>query len=50
MELTLKLEDGEVNILLQGLGELPAKISLDLIIKIKQQGEAQIEETKKLNK
>jgi len=40
----LKLTEQEVNIILAGLGELPAKHSIDLIAKIKNECETQIEE------
>jgi len=40
----LKLTEQEVNIILAGLGELPAKHSIDLIAKIKSECETQIEE------
>ena len=39
----LKLTEQEVNIILAGLGELPAKHSIELIGKIKQSCESQIE-------
>jgi hypothetical protein len=41
----LELTEQEVNIILAGLGELPAKHSIELIGKIKQSCESQIEET-----
>lgn len=34
MEFSLKLTEEELNLIVQGLGELPAKISYDLITKI----------------
>ena len=37
------LTPDEANIVLAGLGELPAKISMALIIKLKQQGDAQMQ-------
>jgi hypothetical protein len=40
----LKLTEQEVNIILAGLGELPAKHSIELIAKIKSECESQIEE------
>jgi len=40
----VELTEQEVNIVLAGLGELPAKHSIDLIAKIKSECEAQIEE------
>lgn len=33
----------QVNVLLAGLGELPAKVSLDLIAKIRQEGKSQMQ-------
>jgi len=41
----LELTEQEVNIILAGLGELPAKHSIELIGKIKSECESQIEET-----
>lgn len=35
MEFNLKLNEEQINIIISGLGELPAKISFDLINKIK---------------
>lgn len=40
----LKLTENEVNIILAGLGELPAKHSIELIGKIKNECDKQIEE------
>ena len=37
------LEVGEVNIVLQGLGELPAKLSMNLIQKIQEQAAVQMQ-------
>ena len=37
------LTPDEANIILAGLGELPAKISMVLIAKLKQQGDAQMQ-------
>ena len=37
------LTPDEANIVLAGLGELPAKISMALLIKLKQQGDAQMQ-------
>jgi len=42
----LKLTEQEVNIILAGLGELPAKHSIELIAKIKQSCQSQIEKQK----
>lgn len=36
MELTIKLSEQEANLILAGLAELPAKHSIDLILKFKQ--------------
>ena len=38
-----ELTPDEANIVLAGLGELPAKISMALIVKLKQQGDAQMQ-------
>ena len=46
MKFNLKLTEQEVNVVLAGLGELPAKHSIELIAKIKSDCESQIEETK----
>jgi hypothetical protein len=44
MELTLKLTVEEVNAILQTLGDLPSKTGAwPLIVKIKQQADAQVE-------
>ena len=37
------LEVGEENIVLQGLGELPAKLSMNLIQKVQEQAAAQMQ-------
>ena len=37
------LTPDEANIVLAGLGELPAKISIQLIAKLKRQGDAQMQ-------
>ena len=42
MSLNLNLDVNEVNAVLAGLGELPAKTSYDLINKVKSQAEAQL--------
>jgi hypothetical protein len=45
MELTLKLTVEEVNAILQTLGDLPSKTGAwPLIVKIKQQADAQVEQ------
>ena len=44
MKFNLELTEQEVNIILAGLGELPAKHSIELIAKIKSECESQIEE------
>jgi len=43
MPITLNLNINEVNIILQGLGELPFRMSNDLIKKIHEQAKPQIE-------
>ena len=45
MKFNLELTEQEFNIILAGLGELPAKHSIELIAKIKTTCESQIEET-----
>ena len=45
MKFNLELTEQEVNVVLAGLGELPAKHSIELIAKIKNDCESQIEET-----
>ena len=40
--ITLTLPVNDVNIILAGLLELPAKVSLDVIGRVKQQGDAQM--------
>jgi len=45
MKFNLELTEQEVNVVLAGLGELPAKHSIELIAKIKTTCESQIEET-----
>lgn len=42
MKITLELTLEEVNMILQGLGELPAKISIALIEKIHTESKAQV--------
>lgn len=42
--ITLTLSANDVNIILAGLLELPAKVSLDVIGRVKQQGDAQMQE------
>lgn len=41
-EITLTLNEREVNLVLESLGELPAKVSMDVIHKILQQGQSQL--------
>lgn len=43
--ITLTLPVNDVNIILAGLLELPAKVSLDVIGRVKQQGDAQMQAT-----
>jgi hypothetical protein len=45
MTFKINLTEQEVNVVLAGLGELPAKHSIELIAKIKSDCESQIEET-----
>ena len=45
MELTVKVNEQEAQMILSGLAELPAKISIDLILKLNQEFEAQIKES-----
>ena len=42
-ELNLTLDVNEVNVILAGLGELPAKVSINLIDKIRMQATAQLQ-------
>jgi hypothetical protein len=42
MKIILELDVNEVQIILNGLGELPAKISIETILKIKSETEKQI--------
>lgn len=42
--ITLTLTPQDVNIILAGLLELPAKVSLEVIGRVKQQGDAQMQE------
>jgi hypothetical protein len=44
MELTIKVNENEAQMILSGLAELPAKHSIDLILKLKQDFESQIKE------
>lgn len=44
-EVALNLTVGEVNLVLGGLGELPAKLSINLIEKIRMQATAQLQQT-----
>lgn len=43
----LKLTVEEANLILQGLQELPAKVSMQLIIKLQSEGQRQFEEQNK---
>ena len=47
MELTIKVELSldQCQLILSGLAELPAKISIDLILKLKNEFESQIKES-----
>ena len=42
-ELNLTLDVNEINVILAGLGELPAKVSINLIDKIRMQATAQLQ-------
>ena len=42
MELTIKVNEQEAQMILSGLAELPAKHSIELILKLKQEFESQI--------
>ena len=44
MELTIKVSEQEAQMILSGLAELPAKHSIDLILKLKTEFESQIKE------
>jgi len=44
MEYTLNVTENEANIILAALGELPAKSSIDLILKLKEEFVKQIQE------
>jgi hypothetical protein len=46
MELTINVNENEAQLILAGLAELPAKHSIDLILKLKQSFESQIQESK----
>jgi hypothetical protein len=46
MELIIKLNEQEANMVLAGLGELPAKHSIELILNVKNQCEEQIKAAK----
>lgn len=48
--ITLDLTVEEVNIILSALQELPAKLSMQLIIKLQQEGQRQFEEQQKSQK
>jgi hypothetical protein len=45
MELTVKVNEQEAQMILSGLAELPAKHSIDLILKLKHSFESQIKES-----
>jgi hypothetical protein len=45
MELTIKVNENEAQMILLGLAELPAKHSIDLILKLKTEFESQIKES-----
>ena len=45
MKLTIKVSEQEAQMILSGLAELPAKHSIDLILKLKNEFETQIKES-----
>jgi hypothetical protein len=45
MKLTIKVSEQEAQMILSGLAELPAKHSIDLILKLKNEFESQIKES-----
>ena len=45
MELTINVSEQEAQMILSGLAELPAKHSIDLILKLKNEFESQIKES-----
>ena len=45
MELTIKVNENEAQMILSGLAELPAKHSIDLILNLKNEFESQIKES-----
>lgn len=45
MKLTINVNEQEAQMILSGLAELPAKHSIDLILKLKQDFESQIKES-----
>ena len=45
MKLTIKVSEQEAQMILSGLAELPAKHSIDLILKLKNSFESQIKES-----
>ena len=47
--ITLTLSLNDVNVILAGLLELPAKVSLEVIGRVKQQGDEQMKETQPEN-
>lgn len=46
MDFVFNLSESETNTVLQGLGELPAKSSLSIIMKLQKQANEQIEASK----
>jgi hypothetical protein len=43
-QLTFTLSEKEANLIISGLGELPAKVSMDLIMKLQSQARPQLQE------
>lgn len=48
MEIVYKLSVEEANLIIAGLQELPAKVSMQLIIKLQNEGQRQFEEQNKI--
>lgn len=44
--LKFEVETHEANLILQGLGELPARVSMNLIAKLQSQAQSQLEQKK----
>jgi len=48
MEFEFKFSTEETNLIMQGLGKLPSEVSMDIIIKIQEEGQRQIQEQQKI--